>query len=56
MMIIRGINVYPAQIESALLKIEGTLAPLPNHPDREKGLDEMEVDVRKSRRKCWATP
>jgi phenylacetate-CoA ligase len=45
MMIIRGINVYPAQIESALLKIGGTLPHYQIVLTREKGLDEMEVDV-----------
>ena len=45
MMIIRGINVYPSQIESALLKVEGTLPHYQIILTREKGLDEMEVEV-----------
>jgi phenylacetate-CoA ligase len=45
MLIIRGINVFPSQVESALLQIEGTL---PNYQiilTREQGLDQMEVQV-----------
>jgi phenylacetate-CoA ligase len=45
MIIIRGVNVYPAQIETALLKIEGTLPHYQIILTREKGLDEMEVQV-----------
>jgi len=45
MMIIRGVNVYPAQIETALLNVEGTLPHYQIILTREKGLDEMEVDV-----------
>jgi len=45
MMIIRGVNVYPAQIETALLKVEGTLPHFQIVLMREKGLDEMEVQV-----------
>jgi phenylacetate-CoA ligase len=45
MMIIRGVNVYPAQIETALLKVEGTLPHYQIILTREKGLDEMEVQV-----------
>jgi phenylacetate-CoA ligase len=45
MLIIRGVNVFPSQVESALLQIEGTL---PNYQillTREHGLDQMEVQV-----------
>jgi phenylacetate-CoA ligase len=45
MLIIRGVNVFPSQVESALLQIEGTL---PNYQivlTREQGLDQMEVQV-----------
>jgi phenylacetate-CoA ligase len=45
MLIIRGVNVFPSQVESALLEIEGTL---PNYQiilTREQGLDQMEVQV-----------
>ncbi len=45
MLIIRGVNVFPSQVESALLQVEGTL---PNYQillTREQGLDQMEVQV-----------
>jgi phenylacetate-CoA ligase len=45
MLIIRGVNVFPSQVETALLQIEGTL---PNYQivlTREQGLDQMEVEV-----------
>jgi phenylacetate-CoA ligase len=45
MLIIRGVNVFPSQVESALLQIEGTL---PNYQivlTRDQGLDQMEVQV-----------
>ncbi|MGA2352202.1 MAG: phenylacetate--CoA ligase [Terracidiphilus sp.] len=45
MLIIRGVNVFPSQVEAALLEIEGTL---PNYQillTREHGLDQMEVQV-----------
>jgi len=45
MMIIRGVNVYPAQIETALLNVEGTLPHYQIVLTRERGLDEMEVEV-----------
>jgi phenylacetate-CoA ligase len=45
MFIIRGINVFPAQVESALLQIEGTLPHYQIVLTREKGLDQMEVQV-----------
>ena len=45
MIIIRGVNVYPSQIETALLKVEGTLPHYQIILTREKGLDEMEVQV-----------
>ena len=45
MFIIRGINVFPSQIENALLQIEGTLPHYQIILTREKGLDEMEVQV-----------
>jgi phenylacetate-CoA ligase len=45
MMIIRGVNVFPSQIEGALLQIEGTLPHYQIILTREKGLDEMEVQV-----------
>ena len=45
MLIIRGVNVFPSQVETALLRIEGTL---PNYQiilTRQQGLDQMEVQV-----------
>ena len=45
MFIIRGVNVYPSQIETALLKVEGALPHYQIVLTREKGLDEMEVQV-----------
>jgi len=45
MFIIRGVNVYPSQIETALLKVEGALPHYQIILTRDKGLDEMEVQV-----------
>jgi phenylacetate-CoA ligase len=45
MFIIRGVNVFPSQVEVALLKVEGTLPHYQIVLTREKGLDEMEVQV-----------
>ncbi len=45
MFIIRGINVYPSQIETALLRVEGALPHYQIVLTREKGLDVMEVQV-----------
>lgn len=45
MFIIRGINVFPSQIESALLAVEGTLPHYQIILSRQKGLDEIEVQV-----------
>ena len=45
MLIIRGVNVFPSQVESALLAVEGTLPHYQIILTREKGLDEMEVQV-----------
>jgi phenylacetate-CoA ligase len=45
MFIIRGINVFPSQVESALLQVEGTLPHYQIILTREKGLDEMEVQI-----------
>ncbi len=45
MFIIRGINVFPSQIETALLQVEGTLPHYQIVLTREKGLDEMEIQV-----------
>jgi phenylacetate-CoA ligase len=45
MFIIRGVNVFPSQVEAALLKVEGTLPHYQIVLTRAKGLDEMEVQV-----------
>ncbi|HOC55728.1 MAG TPA: phenylacetate--CoA ligase [Verrucomicrobiota bacterium] len=45
MFIIRGINVYPSQVETALLKVEGTLPHYQIVLTREEDLDVMEVQV-----------
>lgn len=45
MFIIRGINVFPSQIEAALLDVEGTSPHYQVVLTRSKGLDEMEVQV-----------
>jgi phenylacetate-CoA ligase len=45
MFIIRGINVFPSQVEAALLAVEGTLPHYHIILTREKGLDHMEVQV-----------
>jgi phenylacetate-CoA ligase len=45
MMIVRGINVFPSQIETALLAVEGTLPHYQIILTRHKGLDSVEVQV-----------
>jgi phenylacetate-CoA ligase len=45
MFIIRGVNVFPSQVEAALLAVEGTLPHYQITLTRTKGLDEMEVRV-----------
>jgi phenylacetate-CoA ligase len=45
MFIIRGVNVFPSQVETALLTVEGTVPHYVIILTREKGLDEMEVQV-----------
>jgi phenylacetate-CoA ligase len=45
MLIIRGVNVFPSQVEAALLEIEGTLPHYQIVLTREQGLDQMEVQV-----------
>jgi phenylacetate-CoA ligase len=49
MFIIRGINVFPSQVEAALLQVEGALPHYAIVLTREKGLDEMEVKVEVTR-------
>jgi phenylacetate-CoA ligase len=45
MLIIRGVNMFPSQIEAALLRVEGTLPHYQIIVDRERGLDTLEVQV-----------
>jgi phenylacetate-CoA ligase len=45
MFIIRGVNVYPSQVEAALLNVEGTLPHYQIILSREHGLDQMSVEV-----------
>lgn len=45
MFIIRGINIFPSQVESSLLSVEGALPHYQILLTRDKGLDEMEVQV-----------
>ena len=45
MLIIRGVNLFPSQIEAALLKVEGTLPHYQIIVDRQKDLDTLEVQV-----------
>jgi len=45
MFIIRGVNVFPSQIEEALLRVEGTLPHYQIILTRVNDLDEMEIQV-----------
>lgn len=45
MLIIRGVNVFPSQIEEALLKIDGTAPHYQIVLSREQDLDQIEVQV-----------
>ena len=45
MLIIRGVNIYPSQIEEVLLEVEGTLPHYQIILTREHGLDQIEVQV-----------
>jgi phenylacetate-CoA ligase len=45
MLIIRGVNVYPSQIEAVLLEVEGTLPHYQIILSRDHGLDQIEVQV-----------
>jgi phenylacetate-CoA ligase len=45
MLIIRGVNVFPSQIEAVLLEVEGTLPHYQIILTREHGLDQVEVQV-----------
>ncbi|MEI6351992.1 MAG: phenylacetate--CoA ligase [Verrucomicrobiota bacterium] len=45
MLIIRGVNVFPSQIEAALLKVEKTLPHYQIILRREREMDEMEIRI-----------
>ncbi len=45
MFIIRGVNVFPSQVETALMEVEHTLPHYQIVLTRRKGLDQMEVQV-----------
>jgi phenylacetate-CoA ligase len=45
MFIIRGVNVYPSQVEAALLAVEGTLPHYQIILTRDQGLDQITVEV-----------
>jgi phenylacetate-CoA ligase len=45
MFIIRGVNVFPSQVETALLAVEGTLPHYQIILTRERGLDQVEIQV-----------
>jgi len=45
MFIIRGVNVFPSQIEAAILAVEGTLPHYQITLTREQGLDQIEVAI-----------
>ena len=45
MFIIRGINIFPTQVETALLSVDGALPHYQIVLYRDKGLDQMEVQV-----------
>lgn len=45
MLIVRGVNVYPSQVESVLLGIEGLEPHYQLVVDREENLDTLEVQV-----------
>lgn len=48
MLIIRGVNVFPSQIENILLDVEGTTPYWRVRLEREKGLDKATVEVEAS--------
>ena len=45
MLIIRGVNVFPSQIETALLEVDGTEPHYRIIVDREGGMDTLTVEV-----------
>jgi phenylacetate-CoA ligase len=49
MLIVRGVNVFPSQIETAILAVEGTLPHYEIRLTRHKDLDQIEVRVEVTR-------
>jgi phenylacetate-CoA ligase len=49
MLIVRGINVFPSQIESILLRFEGIEPHYQIVVDRERSLDDLEIRVEVSK-------
>ena len=45
MLIIRGVNVFPSQIESVLLRVEGVLPQYQIVVDRQHHMDDLEIQV-----------
>jgi phenylacetate-CoA ligase len=45
MFIVRGVNVFPSQLEAAILNVENTLPHYQIVLTREKGLDEVDVKI-----------
>ncbi len=45
MFIVRGVNVFPSQIEEALLRVEGTLPHYQITLTRQRGLDDVDVQI-----------
>jgi phenylacetate-CoA ligase len=45
MLIIRGVNVFPSQIESVLLRVEGVQPQYQIIVDRQQHIDDLEVQV-----------
>ena len=49
MLIIRGVNVFPSQVEHALMKVKGVGTNYQIHLDRVGGLDRMTVKIEPAR-------
>ena len=45
MLIIRGVNVFPSQIEGVLLRVEGVLPQYQIIVDRQQHMDDLEIRV-----------
>jgi len=49
MFIVRGVNVFPSQVEAAILTVEGTLPHYQILLEQREGLDQMEVQIEVTR-------